>query len=165
MNTSRSNCDEEAIAVIKSVRLLCGVRWDATASNDTSVIRKRPNEPQSSVATLPATAIMLPKADSEDRFDAIADRPVSKECHASRAWLMKSASYAWSESTVHEKIPSVSALVEDVAVFHFDNPGPSTESSRKQRDISDPSGIKKSRYKTSKRPLSKRLCRYTYVDV
>lgn len=72
---------------------------------------------------------MVSRAEGEDTFDALTDRPVSEEGPVSRIRLKHSPSPAQLDNTVREQIASIPALVENAVMRFFGNAGKVTESS------------------------------------
>lgn len=68
--------------------------------------------------------------ESEDRFDGIAEKPITEEEFSPKSWLTYFCSPIWLENMTNKQITSVLALSSRLVMQRFDDVGRSVHSNR-----------------------------------
>lgn len=126
---NRRDRDEQVTLLSNLERILHTSHRSTTASSTLTPFRNLQIAFKSLEASLEKVAGPISRAESEDTFHGLSDRPVSKESPVSGNQPTQSRSSAKLKNTLRGRIASISAVVEDAVVRLFSDARRATESS------------------------------------
>lgn len=116
MNSNRHEHEKDVTVFSNPECILRDKRRAAATSSVTTPVGNPPIAPQLLDAALEKAVTQIPRAEGEETFDGLADRPVTEERAASRIQPTPFASLVRSENTMRKQIISILDLVEDAVM-------------------------------------------------
>lgn len=129
MNIERGEREPKATTVNNQEYIMRDGRRVAAASSTTSVVVNPPKLHTNLSTTLQGVAAPIPRAESEDIPDGLADRSMLQDHPHTGFWHTQFISLARAKGTVRDQIVCIPALIDGVVLRHLGNEGRAAESS------------------------------------